>query len=160
MEQEQQEARAALDDVRRMQTSVEGELSRHRPRWWMDLLYAVGFYTVLASLELGEGMSLAVAGLGFGLLFLAVGLGILRAARSGVRGRRRVWTPGRVVGAAAWLVAMPAVFWAARTVAEGFLPEWAAPMLGAVPAAVLSWFFVRWLGRLGFGPRRSAARAE
>ncbi|MUL41161.1 hypothetical protein FZ103_08200 [Streptomonospora sp. PA3] len=154
--EKEQEARAALDDVRRRQESVGRELSRHRPRWWMDLLYALGFYVVLASLELGAGISLAAAGVGFALLFLAVALGIRRAARGGVSGRRRVWTPGRVAAAAVWLAGILGVFWAARTLIEGHLPEWAAPMPAAVPAAVLSWFFVRWLGRIGFGPRRPA----
>ncbi|GAA1750419.1 MULTISPECIES: hypothetical protein [Streptomonospora] len=152
------EARAALADVRRRRESVESELSRNRPLWWMDLLYAVGFYVVLASVELGAGLSILLAGLGFALLLLAVVLGIRRAARAAVSGPRRVWTPARLAGAAAWLAAMFAVFWASQQVAEGFLPEWAAPLPAAVPAAVLSWFFVRWLGRIGFGRRASAAK--
>ncbi|MDT0302008.1 hypothetical protein [Streptomonospora wellingtoniae] len=154
----EQEARAALADVRQRRESVESELSRNRPLWWMDLLYALGFYLVLASVELGTGLSVLLAGLGFGLLLLAVVLGIRRAARGAVSSPRRVWTPARLAGTVVWLAAMFAVFWASQQVAEVFLPEWAAPLPAAVPAAVLSWFFVRWLGRIGFGRREPAAK--
>ena|SRR5690625_5191994 len=159
MEQGKQ-ARVALEDIRRRQEAVSRELDRNRPTWWMDLLFAVGFYLVPAGTELGPAIALSMAACGFGLLALSVGLGIRRAARGGVGGPRRIFTAGRIAAAAVWLVGLLALFRLALAVVEGYTPEWAAPFFAAVPAAVLSWFFVRWIGRISVGPRPGSGRAE
>lgn len=149
----EQEARAALDDVRRRQEAVGRELGRHRPRWWMTAMYVLGMYLVMASVELGAGYSLLVAGGGFALLAGAVGLAVSRAAKGGVGGPRTMWSPLRVAATAAWLVAIFGVFLLVRTFAEGYLAEWQAPIAAAAPAAGVAWLFALWVWRLSFGPR-------
>ncbi|QBI53535.1 hypothetical protein [Streptomonospora litoralis] len=158
MEQEQ-EARAALEDVRRRQESVSRELGRYRPTGWMTAMYVLGMYTVLATTELGPAIALPAAACGFGVMVAGVALAVRRAAHSGVQ-PRRVWTPWRLVAAVSWLAGIYGVFWLAEAAVRVHLPEWQAPFVAAAPAALATWLFAEWLWWLGFGPRRFAAEGS
>ncbi|GAA4888793.1 hypothetical protein [Streptomonospora salina] len=159
MEQEQ-EARAARDGVRRRQEAVGRELGRYRPVWWMTALYVLGMYLVMASIELGAAGSLLVAGGGFAALVVSGVLAIVRAGRSPVGARRPMWTPLRLAVTAAWLVGILAVFLLADSILDDHLAEWLAPFAAGLPAAVVTWFFAQWMWWVSFGPRRSSPGAR